>query len=105
VQLHESELASAVDGNEQVQLALLGADLGDVDVDEADRVGLEPLAGRCGFEIGQPGDAVTLQAAVQAGAGQAWDRGLQGIQAIVQGKQRVPPDGDDDGFLLDGEHG
>jgi hypothetical protein len=43
-----------------------GVDLGDVDVEEADRVGLE--AGALGLvlpDVGQPGDAVALQGAVQ----------------------------------------
>jgi hypothetical protein len=35
VQLGEGELAGAVDGDEQVELALLGADLGDVEVEVA----------------------------------------------------------------------
>lgn len=52
VQLHEGKLAGAVDGDEQVQLALFGADFGNVDVHEADRVSLEPLAGRSGLGIG-----------------------------------------------------
>ena len=46
MQLDEGELRSAVDGNEHVQLALLGAHLGHVDVKEADRIGLELLLRR-----------------------------------------------------------
>ena len=42
---------------------------------------------------------------MQAGSGQAGDRGLPGVQAVVQRRQRVPPDGGDRGVLLDGEHG
>ena len=41
VQLDEGELGRAVDGHEEIELALLGPDLGDVDVEEADRVALE----------------------------------------------------------------
>jgi len=37
VQLDEGELAGAVDGHQQVEAALLGPDLGDVDVEVADR--------------------------------------------------------------------
>lgn len=40
-----------------------------------------------------------------AGTGQPRDRGLRGIQAIVQRRQRVPTTGDDHGLLLDGKHG
>jgi hypothetical protein len=89
MQLHKGELGRAVDGNQQVEAALLRSDLGDVDMEVADRVRLEPLLGpaccppsraaeRCrdaassgagliGSGVGsQPRDAVTLQAAVQA---------------------------------------
>jgi hypothetical protein len=34
----------AAAGDQQVELALLGPDLGDVDVEEADRIALEPRA-------------------------------------------------------------
>ncbi len=44
VELGEGELRGAVDGDEEMELALLGPDLGDVDVKEADGVGLEALA-------------------------------------------------------------
>jgi len=40
----EGELRASVDGDEEVQLALPGANLGDIDVEVADRVGLELLA-------------------------------------------------------------
>ena len=43
VQLDEGELRSAVDRDEEVELALLGSDLGDVDVEVADRVAPELL--------------------------------------------------------------
>src|SRR5919206_3102786 len=44
VQLYKGGLARAVDSYEEVELALLGPDLGDVDMEEADRVALEPRA-------------------------------------------------------------
>jgi hypothetical protein len=43
VQFSKGELGGAVDRYEEIQLAFLGAYLGNVDVEEADRVGLEPL--------------------------------------------------------------
>jgi hypothetical protein len=65
VQLREGELAGAVDGHEQVELAGLGADLGEVEVEEADRVGLEALLARSlALAAGQPGDAMTPEAPV-----------------------------------------
>jgi hypothetical protein len=45
--------------NEEVELALLGPDLGYVDVEVADRVGLEALADRfVALGLGQARDAV-----------------------------------------------
>jgi hypothetical protein len=65
VQPGEGELRRAVDGHEQVQLALLGADLGDVEVEVADRVGLEALLARSlALGVGQAGDAMAPEAPV-----------------------------------------
>ena len=44
VQLDKGELGRAVNGYEEVELALLGSDLGNVDVEEAEWVTLEPGA-------------------------------------------------------------
>ncbi len=62
MQLDEGELAGAVGCHEHVQSALLGADLSDVDVEEADWVALElaPL-GLVAFDIGHPPPRPTLQ--------------------------------------------
>src|SRR3712207_6828398 len=106
VQLGEGELAGPVDGDEQVQLALLGADLGDVEVEVADRVDLEALlSGGTALRLGQPGDAVPGETAMEIGAREARDGWLEGVEAVVQGQQRVPAKGDDDGFLLGAEDG
>ncbi len=67
MRLDKGELARTVDGDQQIKPAFLGADLGDVDMKVADRVGLEPLLGRL-VPVGlrQPADAVALKTAVQA---------------------------------------
>ncbi len=66
VQLDESELGGAIDGYQQVEAPLLGADLGDVDVEVAERVALELTPdGRVAVDVGQLRDAVALQAAMQ----------------------------------------
>ena len=71
VQLDEGELRSPVDGNKEVELALLRPDLGDVDMEVADGVALELGAARLvAIGVRQPADAVALEAAVQAGAGE-----------------------------------
>ena len=60
------ELARAVDADEHVELAFGGLHLGDVHVEEADRVALEALSLRLvAPNIRQPGDAVSLEASVQ----------------------------------------
>ena len=77
-----------------MELALLRADLRDVDVEVADRVGLEARTlGLVTIDIRQSADAVTLQAAVQAGAGQVRDGGLQRVEAVVERQQGMPPEG------------
>jgi hypothetical protein len=66
MQLDKHELGGSVDGYEQMKLTFLGANLGDIDVEVADRVGLElDLLGLVSANIGQPTDAVARQAAVQ----------------------------------------
>jgi hypothetical protein len=85
MQLHEGELRGSVDADEQVELAFLGPDFGDVDVKEADRVGLELLLrGLVAFNLREPADAVSLQAAMQGRARQMENGGLQGVETIVE---------------------
>jgi hypothetical protein len=100
-QADEGELAGAVDGHEQAQLALLRADLGYVEVEVANGIGLEELLRRLvAVNLGQAGDAVPLQAPVQRRAGEVRDGRLQGVEAVIQRQQGVTPEGDDDGLLL-----
>lgn len=96
-QTDEGELAGAIDRHEEVQLTLLGADLCNIDVEVADRIWLEALLlGLVAFDLRQAADAMSLQAPVQAGAGQMRDRGLQPVEAIIQRQQGMPPKSDDD---------
>ncbi len=105
-QPHEDEFAGSVDGHEQPELALSGADLGDVDVDVADGVTRKALLlGLVAVDLGQSADAVTFQTAMQRGPGQVRDRRLQTIEAVVEREQRVPSESDDDRLLLEREHG
>ena len=65
-ELDEGKLRGPVDSDIEIELAFLRPDLGDVDVEEADRVGLELLLHRLvALNVGQPTDAVSLQATVQ----------------------------------------
>jgi hypothetical protein len=79
--------------------------LRDVDVEEADGIALEFLFRRLvALDLGKARDAVALQAAVQRGACQMRDRGLKGIEAIVERQEGVLAEGDDDRLLLTGKH-
>jgi hypothetical protein len=67
VQFGEDELRSSVNGHKEVEPPLLGADLGDIDVEVADRVGLElALPGLAVFDVRQPRDAVAPRKRPQA---------------------------------------
>ena len=102
VQFDEGELGRSVDRDEQVELALRRSDFGDVDMEVADRIGLEFAFGRgFAFDLRQSGDAVALQAAMQGRARQVRDRRLQGIKAVVERQQRMPTEGNDDRLFLD----
>jgi hypothetical protein len=76
-QLHEGEFPFPINGHEQVELALGGLNLGDVDMEEADRVGLEPLLQLLvALDLRQSTDAVTLKASMQRRARQMRHRRL-----------------------------
>jgi hypothetical protein len=61
VQLDEGELGGPVDRHEQVEPAFLGTDLGNVDVEVADRISLElALVRLVALHLWQAGDAVAL---------------------------------------------
>src|SRR3712207_2012078 len=65
-QLHECELGRAVDGDVEVKLAFGCLHFGDVDMEEADWVALEPLLCRLvALHLREAADPVTLQAPVQ----------------------------------------
>ena len=105
-ELNEGELAGTIDRDIQIKFAFGGPDLGDIDVEIADWIGPELALGfLVAGDLGQPADAVALQASVQRGSRQVRDRGLQRVKAIVERQQRVPSEGDDDRFLFDGQDG
>lgn len=68
-------LQSPVHVHEKTELAFLGAHLGDVDVEVTEQVALEGLLGcLVALDLGQPADAVPLEAAVQGRAGELRDQ-------------------------------
>ena len=70
-------------------------DFGDVEMEVADRIGLELLAWLGAFNIGQAADVVALETAMQAGTGQMRDGSMERIETIVQRQERVPAESDD----------
>ena len=97
----EGELRGSINRHEHVEFAVLGAQLSNVDVEEANRVAFEPLFRfRLTLEVRQPRDAVAQQKPVQAGARQLRNASLQGIKAIIQRQQRVLAKGNARRFLL-----
>ena len=89
------------DGDDEGELALRSSNLGDVDMEIADRIGLEyAFGGGLAFDLGQPGDPVALQTPVKRRAGQMREGGLQGIEAVVERQQSMPSEGNEDGLFL-----
>jgi hypothetical protein len=88
VQLDEGELRGPVDRDDEIELALSGSDLGEVDMEIADRIGLE-LALRRGFafDLRQARDLVTLKASMQRRARQMRDCRLKRVEAVVERQQ------------------
>jgi hypothetical protein len=85
VQFDEGELRGPIDCNDEIELALSGSDLGDVDMEIADRIDLELALGRgFAFDLGQPRDPMALQAAMQGRARQMRNGGLKGVEAVVE---------------------
>ena len=66
MQFDKGEFAGAVDGNEETEFALLSADLGNIDVEVAERVAFELASlGFIAVDIRQAGDAMASKAAMQ----------------------------------------
>jgi hypothetical protein len=66
IELSEGELGRAVNRYKEIQPAFGGLHLGDVNVEVADRVGLELLLRLfVTFDVGKPAGTVTAQAAMQ----------------------------------------
>lgn len=85
VHLDEGELRGSVDGNEEIQPALLGTDLGDVDMEVPDRIGLELLAdGPVALHLRQAADAMAQKTTMQRRPAQTGNRGLERIEAVIE---------------------
>ncbi len=105
VQLDEGKLGRPVDGHQQIEPPLGRLHFGDVDMEEADRIGLELLPGALlTVDVRQPANAMALKAPVQGRARQMRDCRLQSIETVVERQKRVPSEGDDHSLFLDREH-
>lgn len=88
----QSEGVSGGPVNGRGKACHLGTHFGNVDVEVPDRMGLEGLLREIAALI-QPSDPVTLETAMERGARQIRNRGLQGVEAIIlQQQQHVPED-------------
>src|SRR5208282_6768620 len=106
VQFDEGELRRPIDGDNEVELALSGSNLGDVDMEIADRIDLELALGRgFAFDLGQPRDSMALETPMQRRARQMRNGGLKGVEAVVERQQGMPPEGDHDRLLFNGQDG
>lgn len=95
-ELGYGKLACAINACEQVELAFSSLNLGDVYVEETDRIALELLTlWLVTLHIRQPRDAMTLEAAMQRRTRQMRDRWLKSIKTIVQRQQGVPSECND----------
>ena len=100
--VEQAETAYARD--EEVELALRGLHFGDVEVEEANRIGLElALGGSLALDLRQPRDSMTLQATVKGRARQMRNGRLQSVEIIVERQQSMPSKGDDHGLLFNGQ--
>jgi hypothetical protein len=85
VSLGIGKLAGAVDGDKHVELAFFCPYCGNINVEVAERRGLERLLLRLvTCRIWQAADAMPLKATVQRRSCQVRLRGLQGIQAVIE---------------------
>jgi hypothetical protein len=87
----KGELRGPVDGDEEIEFAFGGSNLGNIDVELSNRISLElPLRRRFPFNLGQPRDSTAPQAAMQGRAGQMRNRRLKRVEAVVERQKRMP---------------
>jgi hypothetical protein len=80
---------------------LLGANLGDVDVEIANWIPFEGLLrGLLASHLRQPADAVAFEAPMQRRSSEMRNCCLQGVKAVIQWQKRVLVEGDNDLFFL-----
>lgn len=105
-QLRHRKLAGAINGNKEMELAFLGSNLCDIDMELANRIALELLPLRLvACDVRQSGYAIPLQTSMRGRACQVRYRRLQGIEAIVQRQKCVPTERDHHRLLVFAQNG
>jgi hypothetical protein len=100
------ELRGPVDCDDEMELALSGSNLGDVDMEKADRVGLELALGRgFAFDLRKPRNPVALKTAMQRRARQIRNCRLKRVETVVVRQQSMPSEGDHDRRLFNSQDG
>jgi len=106
MQFDEGELRGPVDCDDEMELALSGSNLGDVDMEIADRVGLEFALGRgFAFDLRKPRNPVALKTAMQRRARQMRNCRLKRVETVVERQQSMPSEGDHDRLLFNSQDG
>ena len=76
-EFHHGKLRGPVDGHEEVEFAFGRSHFGQIDMEEADRIGVELLSpGLVSLDLRQPADAMPFQATLQRRASQLRNRSL-----------------------------
>jgi len=105
-ELSDSVFAGPVNAYEEIELALDSLDLGDIYVEEADRVALELLTfWLVTIHVWQTRYAMPLKASMQRRPRQVRDRWLESIETIVQRQKGMSPERDDHCLLGFTENG
>ena len=89
-ELNHRELRGAVDGYEPGELAFSSSHLGQVDVEEADRIRVELLPARLvALDFWQAADAMAFKTTMKGRSGELRNRGLESVKAVVERQQRA----------------
>ena len=97
------------DGGEQMEPALLGPDLGNVDPKEADGIGADGMGlerrPRLGtLHLRQSADLVALQSAMEGRARQMRDGRLERVEAVIERQQGMAAESDSQRLFLFAEN-
>ena len=105
-ELGDDVIVAKVNVDEEMELALGGSELGNIDVEVANGVALETLPlGLVDVHVRKARDAMPLETSMQRRACKMRDRRLQSIEAVIEREQRVAAKRNDDGLFILAENG